>query len=614
MPYPPPTRCLIWFFTLGLGACAPDSSAPVTGKPFVFAEHVESSPETFDRQDLPAFRDAGAVAGRVTLRDETRLSLVPPSSSRLSFAVDVPDDAVLRFGIAAATLTNPRFRSPIEFELTIKSEDRQETLFSERLERSQRNRWFDRDVDLGPWAGSQVRVFFETRVAPGDDADLFPLWGNPVLAAATERADIPTLILISFDCLRADHVGAYGYPRDTTPSIDAFAEDGVVFETAISTSATTLPTHMSVFTGLTPSEHGASNRHMLSRSVPYLPEILAESGYQVNGVVSGAYLAQNFGFERGFHSYRSLKRPRAAETVDAALEVLDRTQGQPHFLFLHVIDAHWPYDPPSKLRERFGPIRVNVPRMLNKVLKQIPPDGPDEIEQAIDLYDAEVFYADRELGRFFGALEARGLYDGALIILMADHGEAFYEHDNWQHGWTLYDEIVHVPLIVKWPHSATEGRIATQVSQVDIFATLLAEADIHAPHARAINLAEAHSPRFRTHAVSEFTSNPPPGEPATKHVSFRTAELKYVATFRTGPDELTVDELVREELYDLMRDPGESHNLGLDDPPILEDFRRELADYLEESRIYRAFDQGDAVIEDDAIRDRLEALGYITSP
>ena len=590
----------------------------MTAKPFVFVEYVESSRETFDRKDLPSFRDAGAIAGRVTLRDETRLSLMPPSSSRLSFAVDVPDNAVLRFAIAAATLTNPRFRSPVEFELTIRSEDRQETLFRERLERSQRNRWFDRDVDLGPWAGRQVRLFFETRLESGDDAELFPLWGNPVLAAATERADIPMLILISFDCLRADHVGVYGYPRDTTPSIDAFAEDGVVFETAISTSATTLPTHMSVFTGLTPSEHGASNRRMLSRSVPYLPEILAASGYQVDGIVSGAYLAQNFGFERGFHTYRSLKRPRAADTVDAALEVLDRTQGQPHFLFLHVIDAHWPYDPPPELTERFGPVRVGVPRMLNKVLNQIPPDGPDEIEQAIDLYDAEIFYADRELGRFFDELEARGLYDGAFIMLMADHGEAFYEHDNWQHGWTLYDEIIHVPLIVKWPHGAKKGRVATQVSQVDIFATLLAEAGITAPHARATNLAETAgtpgSPRFRRYAVSEFTSNPPPGEPATKCVSFRTDKLKYVATFRTGPEELTVEELVREELYDLIRDPGESRNLGLDAPPALEDFRRGLSDYLEESRVYRAFDRGDAVIEDDAIRERLEALGYITAP
>ena len=165
----------------------------------------------------------------------------------------------------------------------------------------------------------------------------------------------------------------------------------------------------------------------------------------------------------------------------------------------------------------------------------------------------------------------------------------------------------------------SKGRVATQVSQVDIFATLLAEAGITAPHARATNLAETAgtpgSPRFRRYAVSEFTSNPPPGEPATKCVSFRTDKLKYVATFRTGPEELTVEELVREELYDLIRDPGRKPKpRARRPPPALEDFRRGLSDYLEESRVYRAFDRGDAVIEDDAIRERLEALGYITAP
>ena len=255
----------------------------------------------------------------------------------------------------------------------------------------------------------------------GDDHDaLFPLWGNPVLSTAEAKTGTPKLFLISVDCLRADHVGTYGYARDTTPNIDRLGLDGVVFETLIATSNTTLPTHMSIFTGLTPSEHGASNLHQLSRSVAYLPEIFAASGFLVDGVVSGAYLAQNFGFERGFHRYLSLERPRASVTIDAALQVLDRARGQAHFFFLHLIDVHWPYDPPTELQERFGPIQTDVPALQNKVLRQIPPDEPREIQQAIDLYDAEIAYADHELGRFFDALKARGLYDDAFIIVTAD--------------------------------------------------------------------------------------------------------------------------------------------------------------------------------------------------
>ena len=453
---------------LFLARCAPDAPEPETT--FRFVDHVGSSPDTFTRAELPTLRDEAYRAARVTLRGETRASLVAPSASPSSFAVDVPASGVLRFAIAAATLTNPKFRTPIDFVITIMNGSDEAVLFRESIERSERNRWHDREVDLALWAGTTAEITFATDV-PADEPDLFPLWGNPVLSKPDDRAGIPKLILISIDCLRADHVGTYGYARDTTPRIDVFAQDSLVFETAIATAATTLPTHTSMFTGFTPSEHGASNRNLLNRSVPYLPELLADAGLRVDGVVSGAYLAQNFGFERGFHSYRSLQRPRAAETVDAALKVLDRARGQAHFLFLHLIDAHWPYEPPPELEERFGPIQTDVAGMLQKVLKQIPPDSPAEIQQAIDLYDAEIAYADHELGRFLDELETRGLYDEAFIILTADHGEAFYEHDHWQHGWTLYDEIVHVPLVIKWPKSAEHrrgrGRISAQVSQTD---------------------------------------------------------------------------------------------------------------------------------------------------
>ena len=598
-------------------ACTPEVPKPETT--FRFVDHVNGSPSTFTREELPSLRDAGYQMGRVTLRGETRASLSVLAATRSSFAVDVPARGVLRFAIAAATLTKPAFRTPIAFMVRLESDGGDEIVFRESIARFERNRWHDREIDLAAWGGRKVKVVFATD-ASTEEPDIFPLWGNPVLTASDDHPGLPKLILISIDCLRADHVGTYGYPRATTPHIDKFAEDGVVFETAIATSPTTLPTHMSMFTGFTPSEHGATNRHMLSRAVPYLPELLASAGFQVDGVVSGAYLAQNFGFERGFHSYRSLQRPRAAETVDAALSVLDRAQGQAHFLFLHLIDAHWPYAPPPELEERFGPIRADVPALLRKVLEQIPPEDPDEIEQAIDLYDAEIAYADQELGRFFDELVKRDLYEHAFIIVTADHGEAFYEHDTWQHGWTLYDEIVHVPLVVKWPTNSKRGRIATQVSQTDIFQTLLLQAGLTPPHSRAEDLARLISQsggkpqpkEGRRYAVSEFTSNPAPGELPTKYVAIRTGTKKYIATFRTDDDaELSIVDLIAEELYDLKGDPGETKDLAPDAPEDLEAFRKGLNAYLDEARAFRDWRHGDEAIEDDAIRERLRALGYL---
>ena len=599
-----------------VSACSSSSTSENANRAdYVFADHVPGSHETFERADLPGARTDGILSARVTLRGETRLSLIPPDPSRLQFAVDVPSRSpVLRFAIATGTLTEPKFRSPVAFKMTITSGTDEEILFQESMPRRERNRWHDREIDLANWAGADAQIVLET-VLPEGEEDLFPLWGHPVLSANDPEREQPKLILISMDCLRADHVGVYGYERDTTPSIDRLAEDAVLFETHIAASSTTLPTHMSMFTGLTPSEHGANNRHQLNRSVAYLPELLSQSGMQVDGVVSGAYLAQNFGFERGFHTYLSLRRPRASETVDAALRVLDRTGGQAQFFFLHFIDAHWPYDPPETMRERFGPIRTDVPRLQNKVLKQIPPDGPEEIRQAIDLYDAEIAYADGELGRFLDELKARDLYDSSFIVLTADHGEAFHEHGTWQHGWTLYEEIVHVPLLIKFPESSKTGRVSSLTSQVDIFATILNRIGVELPHARSRDLVhdvDAERPSDpRRVSISEFISNPAPGERPSKHVSQRTRERKYIATFRTGGDELSIEEMIRDELYDLTTDPGENENLLLDETERLEERRRELAAYLEEAKLYRSWTEGEMVIEDDAIRERLRALGYL---
>jgi arylsulfatase A-like enzyme len=571
---------------------------------------------TVNRADLPSLREKGFLSVPLTLQDETRRAIVPPPKSPVQIPVEIPPESALRFSIAAATLTDPEFDSPLEFRVTLRDRDRDETVFRETLQRRDRNRWLDRELSLSDWGGAKAQLALE--VSDGTGEDVFPVWGNPVILPSRAASNARQVILISIDCLRADHVGANGYERDTTPRIDAFAKEGVVFENAISTSATTLPTHMSMFTGLTPSEHGASNRHRLSPSVAYLPELLLSAGFQTDAVVSGAYVSQYFGFERGFRSYLSLHQPRASETVDAALQVLRRTEGADRFLFLHLIDAHWPYRPPAEFEERFGPIRTNVERVLGKVLEQIPPDDPAEIEQARDLYDAEIAYADQELGRFFDELRARGLYDRALILLTADHGEAFFEHGSWQHGWTLFDEIVRVPLIVKWPEDERPGRVSRLASQVDLFATILEQAGIRSPHARSTSLSalvpgRAEAPE-RSYVVSEFLATPDPAKPPHKKVAFRSESQKYIVTFRTGDDDLTVAEIESEELYDLAKDPGEHENLFPRSAEETERLRRMLLTYLEESRAQRGKSLGEAVDEDDILRERLRSLGYITSP
>ena len=193
----------------------------------------------------------------------------------------------------------------------------------------------------------------------------------------TER----TLVLISVDCLRADHVSAYGYARNTTPNIDGFGTEGVIFRNATSVSSWTLPTHMSMMTGLMPSLHGVSRKYKLNSSVPYLPEILADNGYQTLGVVAGGYLSQRWGFERGFDVYRMLIERRASEIVDVALELARGTRSAKKFLFVHLFDAHWPYVPPRGFRDRFDERPPDISDIMPKADAGVPPSGPEEIQQ-----------------------------------------------------------------------------------------------------------------------------------------------------------------------------------------------------------------------------------------
>ncbi len=390
---------------------------------------------------------------------ETRYALVPPVPSRLEYAVDVPEDPRLDVAFGVSSFDDAAaLPAPIEFRILIDAGRGEEVVFEETVRRRFANRWSEPAIDLSRWSGKPARIVFETRfqetefTRPDDSGESFlAAWANPVLRGMAAAPPKPDLILISIDCLRADHVGAYGYGRETTPALDALAKDGVVFEDAVSVSSWTLPTHMSMLTGVLPTEHGLRHDQKKFPSVPYLPEMLAQNGYETIGIVSSLLLTPTFGFDEGFDRYHALVDVPAASLVDTAIREMALHDGRSRFLFLHLFDAHWPYQPPPDLLTRFGPRPKDISDLLKKVIDRRPPSGPEEIEGLKNLYDAEIFAADRELGRLFQALKESGRYDGALIVVTADHGEGFYEHGFWQHSEVIYSEVTRVPLIVKWP-------------------------------------------------------------------------------------------------------------------------------------------------------------------
>ena len=475
-----------WFLPVlcFVSSCASPPENP--SLPVLFARQVNKAEKDYDETLFLSYRKDGLLSAPVTLGKETRRSLTPPVPSRLTFTIPIPAEPLLSFSIGISTLGEQTLVQPVRFTIYV-----DEDIAFEETVRNQPNIWLPRTVDLSKWSGRTVRLGFQTvvrgRSPEGTGSAFLPAWGNPMLDGSPANEDGTNLVLISVDCLRADHVSTYGYA-------------------ATSVSSWTLPTHMSMMTGLMPSLHGVSQKYKLSSSVPYLPEILADNGYQTFGVAAGDYVSQEWGFERGFDVYRMLIRRRAREIVDEALELVRGTRSAKKFLFVHLFDAHWPYVPPRGFLDRFDERPPDISDILTKVRDGVPPSGPEEIHQLVNLYDGEIAYLDQELGRFFAGLKEAGIYRRSLIILTADHGESFYEHNAWEHMSSLFEEVTHIPLIVKWPGESPTGTAESLVSQLNIFPTLLEESGFVPPYDH-VSLARflGESPAPSKNALSEFT-------------------------------------------------------------------------------------------------------------
>ena len=319
-------------------------------------------------------------------------------------------------------------------------------------------------MDLAKFAGKGRQIVLETNGYEKDGNPTRAYWGAPALTTASAK-EAPLAIVYLVDTLRADHTQPYGYERDTTPELLKFAQDGVVFEQAIAQASWTKPAVASVLTSLLPGHHRAVQlRDPLDADLLTLPEMLGSKGYATGAAIANSVIYGAGGqFEQGFDHFAGLhgaedrpsKLVEAAGVVDEALRFLDRRRGFPTFLYVHTMDPHVPYAPPAPFDTKYEPHATPDhpgvdPRSDYK--------EPIDRERMIARYDGDIAYGDREFGRFVRELKARGLYDRALIVFIADHGEEFLDHGKWLHGKSVFDELVHVPLIVKFPGGQDAGR------------------------------------------------------------------------------------------------------------------------------------------------------------
>ncbi len=411
------------------------------------------------------------------------------------------------------------------------------------------------------------------------------------------------VILISIDTLRADHLGAYGYPRPTTPRIDAFAADSVVFTEAIAQAPSTLHSHASMLSSLLPQHHRASwsARTRLPEESLTLAEVLLESGYRTIAFTGGGQMARIFGLDQGFESYREPGEQHFSGTVDVAIEWMDEKGDRPFFLFLHNYEVHHPYEPDAHYRELLdirydGPLPENITKELLEEIRT----GDLEIDDAdlayiVGLYDAEIRSMDDGFGRLVDYLKSAGMYDRTMILFTSDHGEEFNEHGVVGfHSHSLYDELLRVPLIVKYPDNRHAGTVVEQqVRGIDVAPTVLGFLGL--PNPTEFSGADV-GPLVRGEEMAPLEAISRMDRKAGRErSSIRTSEWKLAGLAK------------RRSLFNLVEDPEELWDRSLKDSGVAEELQQRLEAIIASRQPYEA----PVVAPPEATLDELRKLGYL---
>lgn len=441
------------------------------------------------------------------------------------------------------------------------------------------------------------------------------------------------LVLVTVDSLRADHVGCYGYDRDTTPNIDGLAADGQRFTNAFAHACSTRPSFPSILTSSYALMYGGFER--LSSERTTVAEALSEAGYRTAGFHSNLYLSADFGYDRGFDRFYDSKsdpsplaRARQAvktrldqngfvynllqkafnaterragvelgsayvsadEMTTMALDWARKIDDGPRFLWVHYMDVHHPYTPPISYQRRFRDEPIDneqAVRLRRKMLED--PEGvtEDELATLIDLYDAEIAFVDAEAARLLQGL--RDLWESdPVVAFTADHGEEFLDHGRFSHAATFYDEVLHVPLVIK---DGTSVRTVDElVGLLDLSPTLLDYARTSHPSVFLGESLHPDVPRSRDRIIAEWADY----ETDDRRFALRTHDWKYV---RMEDEE--------ERLFDLTSDPKEKRNVATEHPDKLSAFREQIDKHAE-----RVSGTSVEAEMDEEVRQRLRDLGY----
>ncbi|MCW8984135.1 MAG: sulfatase, partial [Thermoanaerobaculales bacterium] len=421
-------------------------------------------------------------------------------------------------------------------------------------------------IPLGDHDGP-IEIVFRTRLSPTDASRTLqsarivrPINSTTHTGSFTRAVTRPDILLYVVDTLRADRLSCYGGPPGISPALDRLAFDGVLFENAVAQSSWTKPSMVSVLSGMLTTEHGVRQREpRIPNQVPLVAELLRSVGYRTGAFTANAYLVEAAGFDRGFDTFRY-----AHESSDSlsrrAVDWLGEIGGErPVFLWIHTIDPHAPYEPGQPFRERWA---ASVPDGVGSVdhirsLAERPAPAHEFTDDFLALYDAEVAQNDASFGLLLDWMRDRKRYREAMVVFLSDHGEEFWEHGVNGHGWDLFEEVLHVPMVIKPAGSESAGlRRREVVEHVDLAPTLLAAAGLRTPETlrgRDLLAVEVSHEDDHRVAFSEMTYKGREG------FSVRWREFKLIVP-------LSKDFLSSPELFDLEQDPYEKQPIA--DHPV----------------------------------------------
>lgn len=450
---------------------------------------------------------------------------------------------------------------------------------------------------------------------------------DPTETVSTREHSIKNVILITIDTLRRDALSCYGSAGVFTPNIDRLADDSIVFDRAISPSSWTLPALSSIMTGFSPVVHQTIRlESKLPEGIPTLAEHMRDAGYHCSALVANGILSRK-NLSKGFSEFRVFApsahgrtfgekvlrrlfpiqyqtRVTTADLTRMSVDWLEANRDQDNFFWVHYIDPHLPYTPPEGLVPLVKPPRNLSKQFVHRTSKRISLDIVESEAQRAwlkALYSSEVRYIDDYVGKLIDALVRLGLYEESLIVLTSDHGEEFWEHGSYEHGHTLYDELIGVPLMVKLPGLETTGRRENFVSIESVMPTILdlCKIDYDDEGIEHGSLA----PLWGTEPDS-FVGRPIVSTGLLfyqEKVSIIFDEFKYIRSLVTG----------EEELYNMRDDPAERLCIAKESPDLVERARRMLAAHSEMGEAMRdRFDLRPDAMDAETI-EKLKSLGYM---